>query len=310
MNKIGLIFFICIYVMMSIFAWADGISSETQMIWCVAGIMLVGIPHGAIDHIIYLEERKDTGQIFFYSFYFGLMGIYILAWFLFPVLSFIAFLLLSAYHFGESQFSDIKTIPKYMHILINLMWGCSILSGLIFYNTEELILFSQTAEGLSAFNVSFHAAFHQLFLPLSTLFTIVILTVMAHYKYVEPERLLREVYILALIHFCFYAMPFMIGFSLYFVVLHSFRVLTEEFEYLRSKRINFSVSHFIKLLLPFTLTSFIGTAFILYLAHLGYIRVPSVLLVLIFISILTLPHSVVMNGFYDKKGAGNESPTP
>ncbi len=300
MNKIGLLFFISIYIVLSIFAWVGNISMETQIIWCVAGIMLIGIPHGAIDHIIYLEGKKEAGPVFFYSFYFGLMGIYILAWIWFPIMSFIAFLLLSAYHFGESQFSDIKTIPRYFHPLINLIWGCSILSGLIFYNTEELILFSQTADGLAIFNIVFDTGFHQLFLPICTLCIIALLFILTYYKYIQPERLLREVYILALIHFCFYVLPFMIGFTLYFVVLHSFSVLAEEFEYLHSKRVDFSLTHFVKLLLPFTLLSFIGSGCILYLAYLGYIRVPGALLVLIFISVLTLPHSVVMNGFYEK----------
>ena len=72
------------------------------------------------------------------------MAGYVLAWLVLPLWSFIFFLLVSAFHFGQSQFSDIQSVSKMSLRVSNLTWGLSVLSSLIYYRANELsILFSQ-----------------------------------------------------------------------------------------------------------------------------------------------------------------------
>jgi len=285
---------------MPIFTNMQAVDISIQLLFCLIGIALVGIPHGAIDHIIYMEERQPK-PVLFYSFYFGLMGVYTLCWIYLPVLSFVLFLLLSAYHFGESQFSDLDLSSKPLKWTLNFVWGCSIMSGLILYKLDELIVLSQSIPDVSQFVIIYKSGIFIWLVVISSVSTVAALLHTLQMNQIDVERLLREFYLLILIHFCFYVLPFMIAFTLYFVTLHSARVLTEEFDYLRKKRLNFSYENFIKLLFPYTLVSVLGSAILLYLSNIGIIKISGVMLVLIFISTLTLPHSFVMNDFYQKQ---------
>jgi len=287
------------FLAMPIFTSMQAVDMSIQLLLCLIGIALMGIPHGAIDHIIYMEERQPK-PVRFYSFYFGLMGLYTLCWVYFPVLSFVLFLLLSAYHFGESQFSDVDLSSKPLKWTLNFAWGCSIMSGLILYNLDELIVLTKSISDIAQFVIIYESGVFVWLVVICSVSTVAALLHTFQMNKIDIERLLREFYLLILIHFCFYVLPFMIAFTLYFVTLHSARVLTEEFDYLRKKRLNFSYENFIKLLFPYTLVSVVGSAILLYLSYIGIIKISGVMLALIFISTLTLPHSFVMNDFYQK----------
>ena len=137
MSKTNFFFIALAYLLFAIFSWVQNVEISTQLAVSGTFLLLVGIPHGAIDHILFLESRK-TSPILFYASYFGLMGAYIALWFIFPFASFVFFLLMSAYHFGQSQFSEIVSIPKFIKQALYTTWGVSILSGLLFYNLDEL----------------------------------------------------------------------------------------------------------------------------------------------------------------------------
>ena len=76
--------------------------------------------------------------------------------------------------------------------------------------------------------------------------------------------------------------------------------MSEEFEFLKKKRNGFSILQFVQLLAPFTLLSIIGSVILIVITRLGDIGVSDVLLVFILLSLVTLPHSIVMDGFYEK----------
>jgi len=59
-----------------------------------------------------------------------------------------------------------------------------------------------------------------------------------------------------------------------------------------------SVIGFVKQLLPYTLLSIVGGALLFGLVSYEFLEISYVFLSIILISILTLPHSVVMNSFY------------
>lgn len=61
MKKIYLIYFIGALLLSQIFHGTDGISNEWQAALSLSFIALVGIPHGAIDHLMYEEtDRKSV----------------------------------------------------------------------------------------------------------------------------------------------------------------------------------------------------------------------------------------------------------
>jgi beta-carotene 15,15'-dioxygenase len=300
MNKISFFFISALLMIISVFAGVKSVDPLLQLLVAISFIILVGIPHGAIDHIIFLEDNNTAKPIHFYSFYFGLMGLYLLGWVMFPMWSLILFLVLSAHHFGQSQFSELAANPSFRNYILYFVWGSSILSGLIKYNIEDIRSFAATSADMSYLSAVFHEGVFSILLPLSSILTVFILLFALKKKQISSERFFFEIYLFILIHICFYILPLIVGFTLYFVILHSFKVLSEEFNYLKSRRTDFSVRSFIKLLIPFTLISVLFGSIIMTCAHYELIAVSNVLLLFILISILTLPHSVVMDNFYQK----------
>ncbi len=300
MGRLSFLFLTCLYFIIPIFSLIGPLDIVNQVICSTVLIILFGIPHGAIDHIIFLEENR-VKTVHFYLLYIGMMGIYIVGWIMFSVLSLIFFLGLSAFHFGQSQFSDFASIPKFRKIILSFAWGSSILAGLIYYNNEEILFLSKSSPEISPLLVAFDIDYYQVLLPVSTIITLILMSWSAYRKELSREDILKEMYIFGLIHLCFYVLPVLIGFTLYFTILHSIKVLKEEYNYLHSRRTYFSINDFIKLLLPYTLVSIAGALFIFYLSSKEIIGISSFLLVFILISILTLPHSIVMDAFYKKR---------
>ena len=75
-----------------------------------------GIPHGATDHLIYSilqkEEGKPQNLRMFLGTYLLSMLVYGLAWWLVPGLCLSIFLVISAYHFGQSQVLYVRWKPS------------------------------------------------------------------------------------------------------------------------------------------------------------------------------------------------------
>jgi Brp/Blh family beta-carotene 15,15'-monooxygenase len=299
MSKIQSLFVGLVLVLNLGFLTFGGVSIEVQVIFSTVLISLFGIPHGAIDHIIYREERT-TSALVFYSFYFGLMIIYLCFWMYSPVLSMVVFLVLSAFHFGQSQFSHLSISNKWKRIILYQMWGLSILSGLVVFNYDQLYTLSANNADVLAILPAFQYQYTLYVLIISSVVTLVILTSLKATKHLSMYSFIKEVLLFGFIHVCFFTLPLLIGFTLYFSTLHSMQVLVEEFGYLKTRMRKLSVKGFILLVTPYTLISILGLGLLLLLSYFQIIAISGTLLVFIVISILTLPHSIVMDNFYFK----------
>ncbi len=107
-----------------------------------------------------------------------------------------------------------------------------------------------------------------------------------------------EFLVISLILICFYLLPFLIGFSIYFIILHSLKVLKEEYHFLVAEKQIGSIFKFVQLISPFTLFSVGGILVLFGLIYLEFIPFSYGYCLLIAISSITLPHVFVMNDFY------------
>ena len=298
MNKFTFTYLIFVYALFAVFALNGEISIDTQVIGSIILISLFGIPHGAIDNIIYLSSNKIT-RIRFYLIYIVTIIIYCFFWWLTPLISLVFFLFLSAYHFGESQLVDYSFVNKKR--IIYLFWGFALLSTLIFYNNSELLLLSNQFSDTENFSQVFNILIFKYIFYLSNLI-IISLLVYENYKLsITNQYLMNEIFLLILIHITFYLFPIIISFTLYFIFLHSIKVLKQEFDYLKSLQSDLNILNFIKLLYPHTLLSIIFLVIFLLLMKLGFINMSVFLFSIIGISVITLPHSIIMTNFYNKK---------
>lgn len=96
--------------------WIGPLPIEAQFIVCILFLVASGIPHGALDHIIEQERSSRSDQPFsmvvFIINYLLMIAAYGIGWLFFPVLSLLLFLVISAWHFGET---DLENAPPTMY---------------------------------------------------------------------------------------------------------------------------------------------------------------------------------------------------
>jgi Brp/Blh family beta-carotene 15,15'-monooxygenase len=276
---------------------AGEISASHQLFICTPLILFLGIPHGAIDNVLFIRN-KEIKNYEFIGIYLVFVSLNVGLWIIFPSLGYILFLLLSAYHFGQSQFSHYFERQPLSHLSLYLFWGISILSGLVYFNIEEIQQIMSNQAEFAVFS-PLHQENHMLYtLLFSTGVTLLLMVFLTLKGSIRFETFFMEFLVLSLIQICYFLMPLLIGFTLYFVLLHSFKVLREEYLFLNSENEVKSLGNFIKLVTPFTLFSIVGIAFLFGLIYLNILTLPYGYVLLIVISSITLPHVFVMNRFY------------
>jgi beta-carotene 15,15'-dioxygenase len=114
-----------------------------QIIFFVSLILLTGIPHGALDHLIQEATDKKLNRVYnskmFSVKYLSIMFVYALTWYFFSGLSLLIFLIISAWHFGET---DLEKVPKDALIwsFTRLIYGFYILAFILLTHIHEVRL--------------------------------------------------------------------------------------------------------------------------------------------------------------------------
>ena len=298
MNKFSFAYLVFFYFLTAIYSLFGEISIENQIFGSLFLILLFGIPHGAIDNILLLSQSRISSTRF-YLYYFFVIIIYLIIWFFAPIFSFIFFLIISSYHFGESQLANLS-ISSIFTKVIYLLWGISLMSTLFFYNENELIKLFDSFEDTSQFNKLFKFNVIQIIFFISNISLIIFLFYFLLTNRLNTSVLMSEIFQIVLIHITFILFPIIISFTLYFIFLHSIKVLVQEFKYLDELTEDLSLFIFIRMLAPHTFISLVFIAIFLYMSSSQIISVSILLFSIVSLSVITLPHSIVMNRFYAK----------
>ncbi len=110
-----------------------------QVTFCGFLLVIAGIPHGALDHLVERERATRLGKSFslfrFLVKYLFTMGVYAGAWILAPVPCLLVFLLISAWHFGET---DLNNVPQTAYwSLARLLSGGFVLAFILLTHAAE-----------------------------------------------------------------------------------------------------------------------------------------------------------------------------
>jgi Brp/Blh family beta-carotene 15,15'-monooxygenase len=298
MNIYTFLFVVSTYLLFIIFRSFSEVSLEFQLLFSSFFILLIGIPHGAIDHVLFFKKRS-LSQLQFYSIYLGLILIFLVLWIFFPFWSLLLFLLISAFHFGESQFSEIKTARLIKYLLFPV-WGIALLSTLMHYNLQELINITTYFKDTNDLQIMYdQGLIYKLYLA-TNIGSVLLLLILCLKSQMSLDRFFSELFLLAILHITFYLFPFLIAFTMYFVILHSIQVMHQEFQFLKRDSDSFKFIDFLKILTPYSLLSIFFTALIIVLSYVGVISYSVPLVSIIIISVITLPHAIVMHIFYNE----------
>lgn len=266
-------------------------------------VMLVtGVPHGATDHLIYSELQKVKGHRMnwraFFGFYLLTIAAYSLVWFLLPGTSLLIFLIISAYHFGQSQVLYIRWDNSSLKKrLLNLSWGTFILSTLLITHLPEVLTILSSIISIPAFLNQLSSLNLLGIVAIPAVATLVLWGMALREEGMTTTELVREFLVIGMLLLVFNVAGLWMGFALYFGVWHAGSSMAAEIRQFQQDR-KYSWKAFFRDALPFSLISLVGIGILGIIGWWVGDLIPLVLLFFIAISVLTLPHTIYMDRFY------------
>ena len=173
-----------------------------------AGLMLIGIPHGALDVLTHSSRRRSKNTARFMITYVSGIGLVLLGWLFVPTIALIVFLLLSAWHFGQADF-ELWQIRKG-----GMAWGVLLLSFILGWHLTEVSSILATV-GIPGGHLEWVISLEKSIQIATATGWLVAL--------VSALRLRSKAWIWSLVMFaCLPFMPVLIAFMFFFVGQHSF----------------------------------------------------------------------------------------
>lgn len=271
-------------LLLVLFKTVPHIFNFIQITMFTVGMFLVGIPHGAVDHLLETGNFKSPIKLGFIINYMSLALLNLALWLFFPMVALIFFIGYSAWHFGQADMREWK--PKTINSIKNASWGIFTLS---------IILFGHVAETNNILD-----NLHVLKIPLtyidgkkaSALLAIVAVTWAIFEK--RWMMLLSSLMLVVSIE-----LPLISSFGLYFIGQHSLNGWSHLKQGMRVD----NKSLYLKAL-PFTISSLVLFAAFIYLLRNNYLSEFNenlITIFFVFISCISFPHVMAMNKFYNLK---------
>jgi Brp/Blh family beta-carotene 15,15'-monooxygenase len=265
-------------LLIGLFGLFDWNASEQA---AICGVLLcsVGIPHGANDHL-YRQSTTLMGLLAFIGIYLGSMGAYLTVWWLAPAAALLIFFAISLHHFGQSNFET----PSVWY-LPSLLWGMWLLAFPVLLHWEEAIGIFGTMVGDKSVDFYLSEAGRW---GIAIAFAILYFGALLRY---EPKARTRYVLQWAVVSAWYYITPLLFGFIVVFCLWHSLQSLQHQFTYYKTTQKG-TFKQFILALFPFGFLALTG--FGVYIYFRGF----AVGEAFILLSLITLPHIVVMHRLY------------
>ncbi len=275
-----------------------------------AAVALTGIPHGAVDHLVaarlYGLSDGWRDQLRFYGVYLALMAAYGAAWLVAPVACLWAFLVMTLYHFGQADLAYLGLAEtrggSFSARALYLSRGL-VLVGLPIAAHPETVapIFAAIAGADVLAGTPFATA------PQATLVALVgqhavALALVGTLHQPAWRALLREALNTAVLTGLFLVVHPLVAFAVYFGFWHSLGHILELLRFFRSEGEPTTMVGFYRKAALYTVVSFVGLAG-LYAGSAALGREGDlVALLFILISMLTLPHMLVVERLYVEWG--------
>ena len=250
-------------------------TNEIDLYICGFLLLIIGIPHGAGDHLIAQKIAKRENLTFhlkpFIVYYLGIMVTYAALWFITPVVGFIIFIAISVFHFGDME--DVHPVDPsntWLNLVKTICLGSGILSFILVSHWSEVLEITTAMQVNLPKNLP----------PFSLLFSLFLLIVGFQKKNFHP--FLNTFFALVI---GFY-LPLIPAFIFYFSCCHAINSFVGMRNHLEIKTLELY-----KKLIPFSIGALLlGIIYInLISKHL------EIYPIFIFLSLLTLPHFLLMH---------------
>ena len=250
---------------------------------CFFLISIIGVSHGALDHIKgykLMEIYKINNKYLFYPVYIFCCLLVIFFWIIFPSVTLILFLLVASYHFGKEDSCVGSIIKKKFINLFYLFKGSVVVVAPLFFHTEETLqIFKILGDNL----IMTHENFLVSLLLISFIANIFIM------QWSNNSGFFLADWVTIFTLNIFFS-P-LVAFTIYFCFLHSVRHSFGLIYEINKKNFKNGLKKFLKKALPLTLVTAILFIFGVYILT-NYYVLDDAIMKVIFIGLasLTFPH--------------------
>jgi Brp/Blh family beta-carotene 15,15'-monooxygenase len=250
---------------------------------CFFLISIIGVSHGALDHIKgykLMEVYKINNKYLFYPVYIFCCLLVIFFWIIFPSVTLILFLLVASYHFGKEDSCVGSIIKKKFINLFYLFKGSVVVVAPLFFHTEETLqIFKILGDNL----IMTHENFLVSLLLISFIANIFIM------QWSNNSGFFLADWVTIFTLNIFFS-P-LVAFTIYFCFLHSVRHSFGLIYEINKKNFKNGLKKFLKRALPLTLITAILFIFGVYILT-NYYVLDDAIMKVIFIGLasLTFPH--------------------
>jgi beta-carotene 15,15'-dioxygenase len=249
--------------------------------WVFVGILmfLLGIPHGAGDHLIVQKRKEMQGLPFsiarFMVSYLGVMFVYAVVWYFLPRFAFVLFILISVFHFGDLEEKDAEE-DSLISIGRKLSLGTGILGWILLVHEREVRIILGDELGNLPDQIPPY------------IFYVILGCLILGFRRSERQRFTNT--LITLLIGCL--LPIIPAFVCYFAGCHAVYSLTD-----MSAHLGLAMKSLWLKLLPFSCLAFIlGFLYVRFIGNSQFIFHGFV-----FLSLLTMPHFWLMHQFVKKK---------
>ena len=267
---ISLMFLFCEYVELSPLNW----------IILAIGMIVIGIPHGAMDHVLKIPDRSIKSLALFILGYVSKGLIMLVIWIMSPLIGLIIFLLYSMWHFGQAEYEQENVHNPWLIFL----QGFSVLSFILATHIPE------TNTIINALSIPSIPDTPGLFTSSLLSESSIVLLLMTVFLQPRKTTVLSTASLLLGIF-----LPLLQAFGVYFVFHHSFLGWNHLKKGLKKTHMQLW-----KLSSPFSIAA-IGTLFLFFIITNNdehYTIIGFAPLFFMFLSCLSFPHVLEMHTFY------------
>jgi Brp/Blh family beta-carotene 15,15'-monooxygenase len=199
-----------------------------QTLLLLLGVFIIGIPHGSIDHYLYMVNTQvKISAKYLFKFlvqYIGVGLIYAFLWWLNPVLALVIFIGISAYHFGELDTLNFDFKNKTYAFFAAFSYGFIFLLNILLVHSIDVLPIIASFPGISLTSADLIISTNSLipvFPVLSVILFLCILGISLKKSTHFSKKTLSNLLVLIILQAVVFSMPLILGFAFYFCAWHS-----------------------------------------------------------------------------------------
>jgi len=212
-----------------------------ELAFLISGFLTLGLFHGSADLLLLrkiISITPSRGPIRWFAVYVGLMGCIAGLWILIPQVVLLGFLLISIFHFGESQFwgacEQPSRLASWIRSCLQWVWGSWVIFTPIILHAEESMRILRSL-GSFPYGIAWLEFFHAsvesakvtaVFLGLGAI--VALLGYFGLQKRTFSRGFFRELSCLVLLQMVYLHCSLLTSFGLYFVIWHSMTSLRDQ----------------------------------------------------------------------------------